>query len=133
MAQLPKQKKIIPEDFPKEKFMPQLLQPINEFFETVTSALNKNLTFKENIASEILTVNIDGVFPIKLKWENKNRAVSAWLGSCRETSGTHVALITPLYLDWEMNSAGQFQINNIVGLTASSSNKFTATIIAITG
>lgn len=133
MARLPKQNKILPEDFPKQDFMPKLAEPINRFFEDVILALNKSLTFKENMASETLTVIIDGVYPLNIKWVNKSRATGAWITSCREVSGTHVTFTTPLFLDWEMNTDGSFRINSVVGLTATSANKFVVNIIAITG
>lgn len=133
MARLPKQGKILAEEFPEEKFMPKLLSPINDFFADVVSALNKSLTFKENIAGDVITATIDGVYPLDIRWTNKSRPIAAWIGSCREVTGTHTTFTTPLFLDWEMSSMGAFRINKVVGLTATSSVKFTITIVAITG
>lgn len=134
MARLPRQNRILADDFKDEKFMPKLLAPINSFFEDVISALNKNLTFRENMAGDILTVTIDGVYPLDVKWSSKARPIAAWIGSCRETSGTHVTLTSPIFLDWEMATDGSFRINNVAGLTtATGENKFEINIIAITG
>lgn len=133
MARLPTQNKILPEDFPKQDFMPQLLAPINKFFQDMILALNKGLTFQQNMAAEILTVNIDGNFPLDVRWVNKSKSIGAWIVNCRETSGSHVTFTTPLYLDWEMKSTDTFKINSIVGLSATSTNVYTVTIIAITG
>ncbi len=133
MARLPKRNKILAEDFPKQDFMPKLLEPINSFSEDMVLALNKGLTFQENMASETLTVTIDGVYPLDLKWTNKSRPIGAWIINCREVSGAHTTFTTALYLDWEMTASGSFRVNNIAGLTASSANKFTTTIIAIVG
>jgi hypothetical protein len=133
MARLPDQRKILPEDFPEQKWIPALLSPLNRFFEDVVRALNKGLTFKENIAGEILTVTIDGVFPLDVRWTNMSPPIAAWIGKCRETSGNHTNFTDPLFLDWELTASGQFRINNITGLTATMANKFSVTIIAITG
>ncbi len=133
MAKLPKQKKILPDQFPKQDFMPELLTPLNSFMDDVTSALNKSLTFKENIAGEVLTVTIDGIYPIDVLWTNKSRPVAAWLGYCRELSGVHTNFTDPLFLDWEMAANDKFRINNITGLAASNTHKYQVVIIAING
>ncbi len=143
MARLPKQNRILSEDFPKQDFMPKLLEPINQFFQDVISSLNKNLTFKENIAGDVLTVTIDcnqldtGVYypsyPIDLKWINKSRAMAAWIGQCREINGNQVLEGQSLYLNWDMSETGNFRIIEIPGLSTSTAKKFTITIIAITG
>ena len=133
MARLPKQTRILIEDFPDQKFMEKLLPPINGFFEDVSGALNKSLTFKENMAGEVLVATIDGTYPLDLRWTNRNRPIAAWIGSCREVSGAHTTPSVAPYLDWEVALDGSFRINSIVGLTASSTAKFTVTIVAITG
>lgn len=133
MARLPDQQKIQAEDFPSEKFMPKLLYPINRFFEEVIRALNKGLTLKENFNGDVITVTIDGTFPLDVRWTQTSPPVAAWIGRCREVSGDHTNFTDPLFLDWEMIQLGQFRINAIPGLTSSVSNKFYVTIIAIAG
>lgn len=135
MAKLPTQKRITPETFPdQEKWIPQLLEPLNRFMEEVTRALNNELTVNENLDAVVRTVELDGTYPVKFKWERKNRPRAAWIGQCRETSENHVTLSTPIYLDWVYTQEGMFQINDVVGLTGpSASNKFNLTIIAIAG
>lgn len=143
MARLPKQSRILSEDFPKQDFMPKLLEPLNQFFQDVISSLNKNLTFKENIAGDVLTVSIDcsslntgvyyPIYPIDLKWTNTSRAMAAWIGQCREINGNQVLQGQSLYLNWSMSETGSFRINEIPGLHTTSATKFQLTIIAITG
>jgi hypothetical protein len=54
MARLPTLKRIQREDFPAAPdWLDQLAYPINTFFESVYNALNRNLTFGDNIAAEI--------------------------------------------------------------------------------
>lgn len=134
MAQLPKQRKILVEDFPKQKdWLPKLLSPLNEFFEDVIRALNKGITFQENMAGSILTVNIDGVFPLDLKWSQTSRPVAAWIGQCKEIGKDHVVFTDPLFLDWEMKDSQTFRILGIPGLSASSTNRYKLTIMTVTG
>lgn len=134
MAKLPFQNQILPENFPEQKsWIPNLLSPINSFMQNVIRALNKNLTFNENFDGAVLTVTIDGTFPLDVLWDNRNRPTVAFIGSCREVSGNHTVINTAIYLDWEMSIDGKFRINNIAGLSASSSNPFTLKIVALVG
>ncbi len=133
MARLPETRKILPEDFPDQKFMPKLLQPINRFFESMVQALNKGITFRENIDGDLILVSIDGIYPIDIPWTRPSAPAAAWIGKCREASEAHTNFTDPLFLDWEYTASGKFRINNVTGLTASSTNKFNITIIAITG
>lgn len=134
MARLPKQQKILVSDFPDQKsWIPKLLGPINGLIEDVTDALNKNLTFNENMAAEVLTVSIDGTYPLDIRWPNRSYPTAAWIGQCREVSGSHTTITTALYLDWEMSSNRLFRINNIAGLSASVTTPFKVTILAIVG
>lgn len=135
MAQLPTQKRITPESFPdQEDWIPKLLEPLNKFMEEVTRALNNQITVNENLDAVVKTVQLDGVYPVKFRWERKNRPKAAWIGQCREISENHTTITTALYLDWEYTQDGMFQINNVAGLsTATPSNKFNLTVIAIAG
>lgn len=131
MAKLPVKRKIQPEDFPDQKWLPNLLAPINQFFSDVFNALNKNLTWTDNIAGEILTVVVDGSFPLDVKWTNISRPSAAWIGYCRETSNNHTAFTNGLFLDWEMPSNNVFRINGIPGITPTNTNKYTVTIVTL--
>jgi len=135
MARLPTQKRITPENFPdQEDWIPQLLEPLNKFMEDVNRALNNQVTFSENLSAVVKTVPLDGVYPVKFRWDLKSRPTAAWIGQCREQSENHTTLTTSLYLDWEYTQDGQFQINNVAGLsTETPDNKFNLTVIAITG
>ena len=134
MAKLPDQRKILIEDFPQQKsWIGALLAPINRFFEDVLRIFNKGITIQENMDAAILTVNIEGVYPVDMAWTLKSTPKAAFLGQCRERDGNHTALTDPLFLEWEYTSSGKFRITNIVGLTSSSTNKFIATIVVFTG
>jgi hypothetical protein len=134
MAKLPPQKRILPENFPDQsKWIPRLLEPMNRFMEDINRALNNQLTFSENLSSEVRTVQVDGNYPLRMPWALKAKPIGAWIIACREISGNHTVFTTPLFLDWEYNEAGQFQINSVVGLTATATDKFNLTYIAITG
>ncbi|PJZ98870.1 hypothetical protein CH369_18060 [Leptospira levettii] len=54
MASLPSQKKILEQDLGTDipSWTRKLLTPINSFFESIYSAFNKDITFRENIRCE---------------------------------------------------------------------------------
>jgi hypothetical protein len=134
MAKLPGQKRILTEDFPdQKKWIPALLGPVNKFFEDITRALNKNITIAENMNGDVLTVTIDGVYPLDIAWKLTSPPVAAFIGQCREVNGAHTTFTNALFLDWEFTAAGTFRINNIAGLTASSTNRYRLIIVTFAG
>jgi hypothetical protein len=133
VAKLPTFKRILPEQFPDLKWLPEFVAPINKFMSEVQDAMNNKLTFQENMNAEVRTVLLDGTYPIKLKWSKPNKPTAAWIGQAREVSGNHTTITTALYLDWEYTTEGNFQINNVAGLSASPTDKFNLTILIITG
>ena len=61
MARLPAINRLVMEDFPSEKsWIAKLLNPLNTFMTEMISALNRNLTFSENMFSQIITVKAIG-------------------------------------------------------------------------
>lgn len=135
MAKQPSQKKILKETFDKEqqKWVDTLLDPLNRFMDEVASAFNRQLTIKQNLNADIKTIICDGSFPQKFKWDLKARPVGATIMQCREVDEDHTTFSDPISLDWEFTNDGMVQINNIPGLTATTSNKFNVTVLLITG
>lgn len=71
MAKLPQFKRIVREDFKDQPWIEKLLQPLNRFMESVVSALNKQLTFKENMAAQVHEFDFteDNItYPLKVAW-----------------------------------------------------------------
>lgn len=135
MAKLPTIKRITEEVFPSDvkKWLPKLLAPLNQFMEQLTNALNKNLTIRENFAGEILEATLDGEYPLNIAYGLKAPPKVAILGSCVEVEGNHSIPLAALYLDWTFSSNGTFQINEVVGLTPSSTAKYRINILILTG
>ena len=121
MAKLPPISRIVKEDFPDEPWAEKLLWPVNRFFESVVSALNRNLTFTENLAGEIKQISfttqatVADTWPIKFLPSTPSRPTDVWVTSLRRTDGATTTSATSI--DWELASDGQVQINNIAGLT----------------
>lgn len=99
--------------------IPKLLVPINSFFEIVRQALDRNITFSENISCQIkeLTFSTNGFYtsgffePIFFESELSNRATGLLILQISSDgsfpSGT---------ANWEDLGNGQIKINFISGL-----------------
>lgn len=68
MAKIPIFRKLIAEEFPDQvNWIQKLLFPLNDFFTTTYTALNRTLTFKENFNADILDIVANGGQTIQLK------------------------------------------------------------------
>lgn len=134
MAKIPPLRRIVAEDFPSDvqKWAGKLLQPLNLFLESVTTALNNNLRFGENFDGVVKSLDVSS-FPASFKWTRTAKPIGLWIVQCKETSGVHANFTTALFADWQYTQDGQIQILNIPGIVPTAANKYTVTMIAITG
>jgi hypothetical protein len=140
MSKLPNLVKLLVEDFKDVPggWIERLLTPINLFFESMTSALNKNLTFSENIRCTIreitFTTSAAYVTPstsavvgsssalfstLKFATGLNTKAQGILLIYCKDTTNSvYMTIPDGVYVDWlEIN--GNIEINYIAGLTKS--------------
>jgi len=113
--------------------MPRLAAPINVFIEEVTRAFNKRLTFTDNFDGAVKEFLDNGEYPVKLAWGRTSKPTAVWIGRIRRFDGAASSLSAAVTLDWHYNDSGEIEIDNIVGLGASSTDKFYINIIAVTG
>lgn len=124
---LPSIKKILTETFPDLKWMPQLLSPLNQFMEQIVQGLNRGLTISENFDAVVKTIELDGTWPAKFKWERTNRPTVAFVGYVREKTGAHTERHGFYALDSEESSGGSTSENlDVSGLLSSD------TVLAVT-
>jgi hypothetical protein len=135
MALLPPIARLVLETFPnaEQKWLPLLLQPLNSFIESVYGALNRSLTLRENMAADIKELNADSLGPFKLAWNLKQRPVAVFIGNIRRTDGSIVALPAAVSIRWSFTQAGELQIDQIIGITPTASEKYTLTLVCFTG
>lgn len=120
---LPAQKKILREDLKDAPaWINNLIDPLNNFMEGVYQALNKNVTFSENIASFIkeLTYSTPSTYPVMgdMQFVNtlKTKAVGVQLLQAVDQSNYEPAA-GPVYVPWvEVN--GNIVVSSIPGLSA---------------
>ena len=133
MSKIPTLKKILQENFPDLPWMNQLAAPINTFIEEVTRAFNKRITFSDNFDGEVYEILTDGTYPLNISWNRPTKPRAVWIGAIRRLDGASASLSNAVQIDWTYNNKAEIQIDNIIGLGASGTDKFYVTLIGVTG
>lgn len=121
---LPPTKRILREDLKEAPpWIGGVIDPINSFMENVYQALNKNITFRENIASFVkeLTYKTTAAYPtaddIEFLNELKVKATGVEVLQAVDKS-SYTPAAGPVYVPWIENN-GSIVISSITGLQAS--------------
>lgn len=115
MAALPPIRRILKEGFEEQSsWISGLLDPINRFFDSVVSAMDRNLTIKENFSGDMRTVTVDGTFPVKLSWDLKAKPVSVLVGQVSPSVPRTVQA------QWSFNQSNQLQLDSVSGILPTS-------------
>jgi hypothetical protein len=130
MASIPPLKRLSPEQFKDQSsWIQPLLTSINDFMERVVSALNKQLTVNENTTGAIKDVTLDGTFPVKLAWD-KPRPSVVLVGDVQGLDSTF-SLSTAVQVQWSFNQSGQLQIDAVVGISPTATDRYSVTLLAL--
>lgn len=134
MAKLPSVRRIAREDLrDKEipKWVDQLLRLINNFFENVYSALDRNITFNENIRTQEKSFTItagatatDNQYSFLLDLPIAPSGV--WVIKALETDNPTTPVTSAVFVWWRRESNNLY-IESIAGLT--NGTKYTITIL----
>lgn len=121
---LPSIKKILREDVKDAPpWISAIIDPINTFMEAVYQSLNKNITFTENIASNVkeLVVRTSSSYPTmdQIEFESglRTRATGIMVMQAYEKS-TYIPAVGPVYASW-IESNGTIIVYGIRGLDVS--------------
>lgn len=120
---LPVVKKILREDLKDAPgWVNGLIDPINSFMETVYQALNKNITFSENVGCFIKTVSYKtpSTYPTMddIEFVNSLRTKATGIIVLQAIDENYVPAVGPVYVPWVENN-GAIVISSITGLAAS--------------
>lgn len=132
MGRLPEIKRILREDLKEApSWIEKLLTPLNSFFSVVYEALNKNITFKENIACNIKEMEfktradytlaspvIDGWQGLEFKSGLSYRATGLLIMQIYEKTDNYIPITNGINIDW-IDMDGQIIVNYISGLSNS--------------
>ena len=109
----------------KEAWVSALIDPINSFFDTVYIALNKNITFSENIRCMVkeVTVVTSATYPaldlIKFPNTLKVKASGLWVIFAIKKDD-YTPVMSPVYASW-VEDNGVITISGLSGLSVSTS------------
>jgi hypothetical protein len=134
MGQIPQTKRLVTEDFDgQQEWIGKLIDPLNSFMQETVQLVNQSLTFSENFNGAILSIVWTGSAK-SVAWRLKAKPVAAWLGSIREHPSNAVPTgLSAFNLVWDFTQAGEFRLVEVPGLSASASNPYKLTIVAVAG
>lgn len=130
MAKLPTIKKLLQEDFKDQPWIGRLLSILNQFMESTSAALNKNLTRSDNFNGEIKSVTLQGTLPLKIS--TSIRPIGVQKIGLRRADGQPLVLSTAVDFTWSSTSEG-IQIDSLVGIVPSPVNQFVLVLELIGG
>lgn len=133
MAGLPTTKKIYRADLGKDipVWVDSLLSPLNSFIEQVYTALDRNLTFPENVSSQIEVIEFttkstyssgNDFEEISIKRKIPRYATFLIIGNVFNFSNPQIKFTTPIFPSWS-DENGLIKIRYISGLTNSTKYK----------
>lgn len=142
MAKLPTQRRVLREDVKDApSWIENVLNPLNSFMDSVYRALNRSLTFQDNITSEIRTLRFQtrsdytsaipltaGFEPLQFVHSLKSKPFGLFIAQIEEVSDTYVPFTSAVTLSW-YEANGTVFINYITGLSDSKNYKLTVLLI----
>lgn len=135
---LPPIKRLSVEDFKgQEKWIGKLLTPLNQIFQSLSGGLQHNLTFTENIASQLISVRFNNnsaelspSHPIRITNALLTKPSCVFVGQALDISNIPQPLSGSVFPTWSYDSAhNQLVISALSGLVASQTYEITFLII----
>ncbi len=132
MAKISNLKKIVNEDFPQENrtLTTKLAFIINPFFDSIVNALNKNLTFNDNLNAQDTTITVTAPLsanPFFLKTDLKGICKGSSILQVTNLTNNNAVLTEAPFMEFDLVSNTEIKIKNITGLT--SGNKYSIRIV----
>lgn len=134
MAQLNNIKRIIKEQLPSDvqKWIDQLLLPINNAISQLTYALTNQLTISDNFLGTVKTFTLKtSDFPFTFRHGLAVKPKILMLGQIQDTAASPSTFTVAPYVQWSLGSDGAtIIINTITGLDPAKSYSLTLVILA---
>lgn len=120
--QLPPLNRLLVEDFKAEQsWIGRLLYPLNQLFQSLTTGLNKGITFNENIACQIYTVNFNNntaSLPLLFKSTLASPPIGVLVVNVRDISATPTTF-GAVFPTWGyLSGANQVNVSSLSGLVS---------------
>ncbi len=134
MAALPPIRRLLIEDFAtQKKWISPLLLILNNFFEAVVNALNKNLTLADNTSGDIKKMTFSGTLPVSVTWTKPLPPTSVIVGNCARVDGTTVTITNAIGITWTMLNSTTLQVTSVVGITPTATAQYILTLVCFQG
>lgn len=119
-------KTIVLEDFPNEvrKWIPKLINPLNQFLEQTYKTLVNGITLRDNLKGQVdeIKIGVTQTYPVKIAWKLNEKPTACFVGALREDVTYYTTLPTHSF-QWIYNQ-GQLELH-FVGLDANKAYKGT--------
>lgn len=121
MSNLPPINRLVTEDFPgQQKWIPRLIQPLNQFMTNVVFALNKSLTFTNNFNAQVRDIDVSGNLPFETVSfvSTIGKPAGIWVVNIQDKDSNSRSVVrSPITLDWEYRGNSVY-IRNVSGLAS---------------
>lgn len=132
MAKLPEIKRLHRQDFQSQaSWIDNLLAPLNRFFDSVYTALNQGLNFKDNMVAQVKELEFresGSIYPIKFAWNLRSQPTD--LIVTRVVTVTGSGPTAAVWADWSFNGRS-IEIEDFTGLQ--SGDDYKVRVIAFAG
>ena len=131
---LPAIKRIIQEDFPDQKtWIGKLIEPLNKALISISSLLNKGLTFEDNFKAQVKSLNFvynTTNLPLYFSSTIKGRPNGLFVINIVENNVAQVtAFSNAVFPTWEYLQDGRIKILDVTGLNNNS--EYTMTMVVL--
>jgi hypothetical protein len=118
----------------QESWISALLYPLNQLFQSLTSGLQNGITFKDNIACIVKTLNFNNnvnAFPIKFQNTLSTAPMGVWVINIQDVSNSPKALTNPVCVtSWQfVPNTRTVNINAVSGLISGQQYNLTVVVI----
>lgn len=127
MARIPPTKRLLTEDFPDQKaWIGKLIQPLNQYMEIASAALNRGLNVSDNLDAQIETLTLTEGQTVRFKVTTRARPLGVIISSHANLAGSSPSISAALYPVWEyIPATNQIKISKIYGLNSGEKYRLT--------
>jgi hypothetical protein len=107
-----------------------IAKAVDVFAMDTISALDRNLTFKENFRGQVATIRVIGGQSTLLPLTMQSPPTGVWIVNIKNLSDPTEILTNAPFPQWEMTNKNELKLKTVTGLTASETYEINLLIIA---
>lgn len=134
VARLPQTKRLDVADYPDkyQDLLLVLLPQLSQFMESVYNAMNKDLSFSDNVNGQLRELRVTGgTVPVSFKTETRGRPRGVWVIDVQPVDGASGSTVgSPVTVEWEyVPQTSQVRLKAIHGLTSGTKYRLTVAVL----